>query len=465
MTKDKKKLLRVLLWALAGLAALALILGGVYHLFLDPYRGTDDGNEPGVSLDTVLTREQALEDLDYLHKMVVSRHPVWLDGSDELAAAFEARYQLERAAITDDVTALELWRACGRTTALLHDGHTRAQLIPPEQLYIADFTALRQEDASLVAVNGVSCSDIVRRAQDLYPCETDDYAKYILGNMVCCESWLRALDIDMPDSVVYTFEREDGTTYDTSTGFAPFEETNYTELEEAKGTNTEDFVYWRIDEEHNTGVFTLDECINDEHYRETLREFFKAVEENGCRSVIVDLRDNGGGNSMVADEFIRCLDADSYRSWACAVRYGDFLRRYKGSTEKNRRLEPSFDGDVYVLTDTDTFSAAMDFAMLIEDNDLGTLIGEPSGNRPDSYGDCLSFRLPNSGISLTVSYKRWYRIDQSKAHELIEPDVPCDSAEALDVAFGLIEKKTGLTPAVVSGSDAVSASDNAPAAA
>lgn len=46
-----------------------------------------------------------------------------------------------------------------------------------------------------------------------------------------------------------------------------------------------------------------------------------------------------------------------------------------------------------MLTDTWTYSSAMDFAMLIADNDFDIIIGQPSGNLPDGYGDCL---FPNA---------------------------------------------------------------------
>lgn len=90
-----------------------------------------------------------------------------------------------------------------------------------------------------------------------------------------------------------------------------------------------------------------------------------------------------------------------------------------------------------MLTDTWTYSAAMDFAMLIQDNGLGTIVGSPSGNLPDSYGDCLFFQLPNSGMPLTVSYKRWYRIDKSKAGEPIMPDIVVEPEKALEKVYEL----------------------------
>ena len=104
---------------------------------------------------------------------------------------------------------------------------------------------------------------------------------------------------------------------------------------------------------------------------------------------------------------------------------------------KNHRKKPSFEGNVYVLTNVGTFSAAKDFTMMISDNDLGKVIGEASGNLPDTYGDCLVFVTPNTKLSFNISYKRWYRIDRTKAGQRIMPDYPCDPADALDKLFEL----------------------------
>ena len=101
-------------------------------------------------------------------------------------------------------------------------------------------------------------------------------------------------------------------------------------------------------------------------------------------------------------------------------------------------LESVYSGDIYVLTNTRSFSAAMDFTMDIMDNDLGTVVGEACGNLPDSYGDVLSFQTPNSGLRFSISYKRWFRTDESKTGQPLEPDYPCPSNEAMDKAYELI---------------------------
>lgn len=209
------------------------------------------------------------------------------------------------------------------------------------------------------------------------------YLKYIYGH-------------DVADGITYTYMDSDGDL---------FEETYY----------AEDFL-------------TADE------YKKCLADMFREVKEQGIDNVCVDLRKNGGGNSLVADEFIHYLDVDSYRTWGQDWRLGLFMISSEGKTLSNPQYtDLLFDGDVYVLTSTDSFSSAMDFAMLISDNKLGTIVGEPSGNKPRSYGDISIFKLGNSGLVMQVSTKKWYRVDETIADELIEPDIKCNSEEALQV--------------------------------
>ena len=79
--------------------------------------------------------------------------------------------------------------------------------------------------------------------------------------------------------------------------------------------------------------------------------------------------------------------------------------------------------------------------MYITDNDLGEIIGEPAGNMPNSYGDVLNFVVPNSKLHINISYKKWFRIDESKADEPLNPDYPCDADDAMDKAFEIINSK------------------------
>ncbi|MBR5114826.1 MAG: hypothetical protein IK101_05970 [Oscillospiraceae bacterium] len=433
-----KKGIKALLTAVCAVIAAALVLFGAYKLWFDPYRGTFSGGEPTLGLDTVLSREQAREDVDRVMKMLRSRHPAWLEKDNARAAATEERYLAETELIDaseDGVTVLEEWRAVSRILHELGDGHTQVWASPAATLYLDDFGLLRQYGVP-VKINGEPTEDVFGRFCELYQYETEEYARAIFeANVLISKTYLTWIGVDTTDGVVFTYEAASGE-LDREHKFVTLKNVSG----RAASGSGEPWSY-RIDADKGVGVFALRSCDYNSEYRAAVGAFFKQTNAAGCDSIIVDLRSNGGGSSLCADEFIRYLDADGYYGWPSHVRIGNILIKNKKGFTRNKKLGAGFSGDLYVLTDTRTFSAAMDFAMLIEDNGLGTLIGEAPGNLPDSYGDTLSFTAPNSGLRFSVSYKRWFRIDETKAGRPIEPDVPCACAEAMDKAYELIEAK------------------------
>ena len=77
--------------------------------------------------------------------------------------------------------------------------------------------------------------------------------------------------------------------------------------------------------------------------------------------------------------------------------------------------------------------------MLLKDNGYASIVGEAPGNRPDSYGDDVEFTVPNSKLDLEVSFKRWFRVDRSQPGDVLSPDYPCLSQDALDKVYELIK--------------------------
>lgn len=441
---NMKKGIKALLTAVCAVIAAALVLFGAYKLWFDPYRGTFSGGEPTLGLDTVLSREQAREDVDRVMKMLRSRHPAWLEKDNARAAATEERYLAETELIDaseDGVTVLEEWRAVSRILHELGDGHTQVWASPAVTLYLDDFGLLRQYGVP-VKINGEPTEDVFGRFCELYQYETEEYARAIFeANVLISKTYLTWIGVDTTDGVVFTYEAASGEIDRTH---------KFVTLKNVGGRGAGGYGdpwEYTIDADKAVGVFTLRSCEYNDRYKAAVKAFFSAVAESEADGVIVDLRGNGGGNSLCADEFIRYLDVDGYYGWPSHIRYGPILIKNKKGYSSNKKLGEGFSGYVYVLTDTRTFSAAMDFAMLIEDNGLGELVGEASGNLPDSYGDLLTFAAPNSGLSFSVSFKRWFRIDETKAGLPLEPDWPCASAEAMDKAFELIDERRALSGA------------------
>lgn len=439
MSNTRKKKLIYVLIAVCSVVWM-LIIGGVlyYKLCMDPYRGTVKITEYSKELDDMLSVEEALEDLEYMMERFRNHHPAWLEEGNAGVAAVESQYEAEVVAIEamqGEISVLELYRAASKIAAKMHDGHTYPYWNGEEKLYIHDFTQINEYGAPLT-IDSMPSSELLEAYKQVAAYELDFYVENQFESQVIINEYmLRLCGVDTSDGVTMTFENESGTEeyhYD----FVPIAKVKGYEYSEEE----KPWVFYEIDKENSVGIFTLTTCANNEEYRSVLESFFAEVFAGNIENVVVDLRYNGGGNSGVANEFITYLDVEEYRGWDSGIRFGWYLYKNENIVHKNKQKEQVFDGQVYVLTNIKTYSAAMDFAMLIGDNDLGTIVGEPSGNLPDSYGDILSFQMPNSKLMLCVSHKRWYRVDQSKSGQPIMPDYEVESSAALEKVYELIGK-------------------------
>lgn len=419
-----------------------LIAGGCYLYFIQrmyPYRETVQNYESPLLLDERLSGKQAREDLTYLYEHLSDYHPAWLDGSKNLTDAVKEQYQLELDTIGDEATVLQLWQAASRITNQMGDGHTGVTYPEANTLYLNDFTQL-MEYGNPVAVNGIMTDQIYKTYLQLISYEQESYAKALFQNIFYTKSNLEYCGVDTSNGVCYTF-LVDGKEKEFYYDFVDFAQVKTDEMNSSENEGNTSFVTYQIDKDHDVAIFKLLSCVCNDEYLSVLDQFFTEVFEQQINHVIVDLCDNGGGNSWVANEFLRYIDVDEYASWDSAVRYGWYLYKNKNVRYQNEKKPQVFSGDIYVLTNIFTYSSAMDFAMLIRDNHLGIIIGETSGNLPDSYGDILDFQMPNSKLAVSISFKRWYRLDQSKSGQPLTPDIEVEDNKALEKAYEEIEHK------------------------
>jgi dienelactone hydrolase len=120
----------------------------------------------------------------------------------------------------------------------------------------------------------------------------------------------------------------------------------------------------------------------------------RAAKKRGLRGVVVDLRNNPGG------------DNTTYRALL------DTLTR----VSRTKR--------VVVLLSRATFSAAGNFASDLERTAQPVFVGEPSGSSPNQYGDATATALPASGLTLRVARIYWELSTPDDPRVTIEPQVP-----------------------------------------
>ncbi|KAF0091743.1 MAG: hypothetical protein FD141_1532 [Fusobacteria bacterium] len=156
--------------------------------------------------------------------------------------------------------------------------------------------------------------------------------------------------------------------------------------------------YWSQHlEEDNTFYINYNCCKNMKNIG--VKAFFNGVIENinisKVDKVVVDLRNNFGGNSRLLEPFIKEL-----KKWLM---------------ENDRRR-------VFTVIGRDTFSSALLNAYSLKNDAGAILVGEASGGKPNCYGEVLFLELLNSKLRIRYSTK-YYDIIEDDSQESLFPDM------------------------------------------
>ena len=133
----------------------------------------------------------------------------------------------------------------------------------------------------------------------------------------------------------------------------------------------------------------------DESLAELARRLGKAIDEPAPERIVVDLRRNIGGNSLLARPLIRELISSP---------------------------AALHNGGIVVLIGPSTISAATVFAEELSHLAEVAFVGEPTGSNRNQWGDNTFFELPSSGVEISVS-TAFYQTGGPYAQGPIEPDV------------------------------------------
>ena len=253
-------------------------------------------------------------------------------------------------------------------------------------------------------------------------------------------SYLRHLGLVEDNAVRFVVEHINGNLKDVGVSLTP-------DPPPSDPTSSRPFCGFSLDEAHSLGFFYLDQCHLNSSYLSALQDFFEEVRNKRIKRVALDIRWNTGGSSLVVDEFLRYMPV-RFGGWFVHMPYTKvrgFLSDIRFSPEAaaqqnysqtsgyllanlNLRLiganllqipPPSpldliFHGQVFIITSGRTYSSANWFAALFQDNRLGSILGEATGNKPTFFGHPLNFKTPNSQFNLYISHKKFYRPDYTK---------------------------------------------------
>ncbi len=146
-----------------------------------------------------------------------------------------------------------------------------------------------------------------------------------------------------------------------------------------------------------------------------------------CRSIIIDIRNNGGGTLTTAQKLAARFTDDKilvgYMQHKTGTGHNDFSDMQEQYLSPSSRMH--WHKQVFVLTNRSVFSAANEFVMYMQQCEKCVVVGDKTGG-----GGGLPFtnELPN-GWGVRFSACPVYDVDRNCIEHGIEPDVYCSLSD------------------------------------
>jgi hypothetical protein len=352
-------------------------------------------------------------DLEYLVKELKARHP------DPFTVISEKDFDAKVSELSGRIDSLENKEATFELmelVATIGDGHTSVssprrdffRFFPINVKWFEDGIFVRAIDrqhknlvgAKLVAIGDVPAQEVVARfAKFMSHDNLWDVRKRIDKQFQNVEYLERAGLLDDEDTVTFHFETDSGK---VSIEMQAVEIANARQVRFinawAAGLMKEGVFldlltkdergmpFWNEwIPEHKLVYFKYNQCRNPKEFAALVNGTAGFVAENDVEKFVLDLRDNSGGSSLV---------------------FKPMLEWILGNKQLNQK------GKLFVITGRSTFSSGI-FAACDMKKTNAIFVGEPTGSKPNHFGEVKTFKLPGSGLVVEHS---------TKAFKLVEGD-------------------------------------------
>ncbi len=385
--------------------------------------------QPAAAADQALDRQARTADIDALYAFMKATHPdLYHHTAQAEMDAYVAAFRIDAPKLSWPRFVLGVYRML----RLVGDGHTAVYPFPSsgpgfdtrlpilteafaDGLYViaADPNYGKAVGAKVVAVNGKRTAQVVQNFTEVWPHENQMFVVRWLPVMLRRPGYLHGVGLasgDVSGPVTFTIVAQDGTQQTIAVNPLPASED---EARQAGWLRARDdarapkptplhrteapFGFHHLKKTKTVyAVYRQSDDAKDETVGAYANRLFKYVEANAVERLIIDIRENGGGNNYRNQPLLRGMI-------------------------KSKLDRP---GGLVILTGRQTFSAAQNFANHAERWTQSVFVGEPTASSPNHFGDAKSFELPATKLSTLVASLRWQDSDPKDTRVWIMPDVP-----------------------------------------
>ena len=436
---------------IAFLVSCLLFLVGCSSSHLDIFPELDD---PSLMQEKIAP-ELLHQDIDAFVTGVKQRHPDFSGYADE--AKLNLLVEQTKANITAPMTRKEFFRHIGRLSHAFQDGHsfliwpyqelnylqksgekpfpfsidlTKNGVFVPVQ-YASENQNL-YAGSQVISINGLEISQIFSEAQNYVGGETQELREAFVAERFPHLLWAVFGFIGQFDVELLHQGQRQTLHIDNSQSWR----LAATETRQA----SDELVYRQLNSKVGyLNVSSFD--IEPSKFSNQLDTVFSRIQQDKVQALIIDIRDNTGGNTDTATELARYiadkpfrlvskvtekLNQDNRGLFSYKGKPGDMVTKDWDDYVKPLDSEHRFDGNVIVLTGPVTYSAAIVFATTVQDNQFGLLAGQPTGGFANQSAQGNLFNLPHSQLRAYVATRLLVRPSGNAETTAVVPDLVID---------------------------------------
>jgi len=398
----------------------------------------------------VFSKEELISDFKYLCSSMKNDHP------DLFAYLPESEYQKSKMqvfnSIQDSMSVEKFYLLIAPFVASLKNGHMNVSIpiisriqflnngglafplkvnIADDRLFVSVDLSKEQNvpvNAELLSINGIPSSEILKQMFGLMGAEINNEIKYSqISSYFSTLLWyIYHFENDYQLVILENDNKKD-------IHLQGITQKQYTEMMNNKKTfqNNQNPYNFRIDSLKNAAYLKIQSFADADKLSEFLKTSYQQLQSNHIDSLIIDVRDNGGGNSSSLDSLMNYLTDKPYKQYnkiflkvsedvknVYKERHPDTYNEIKNLPNgqiynfDNPFTEPkkqcmTYSGKIIVYVNDKTFSGASTFASLIDCLQIGTIIGH-TGSPKIYCADFLKLKLPDTKIDYTVPIKEFY---------------------------------------------------------
>lgn len=401
-----------------------------------------------------ISKKAVINDLNFMIESLENIHPdiYYMIPKD----SFLTKFNNEIDNLPGEVSRLEFHKVCARLTSHFKTGHTRPmenliytnfmfnRLFPFEtvilnsRLFVTENLTLFGSvpvGSEIIEINNKGISRVIDEWSQLVSYENEAFRNYLITKPMNIGIWNNFKSFKIK-YIEYNSKKIKEKVVSGSVA------SNMYRFLRSKFQKPQELVYKELTPE--TGYIGFFSCTDLKNYEVFYKSTFSELKNKGIENLIIDIRDNGGGYSIitawleqyifnqahndidsaivkVSDELIATAKVKKKLPNIKDVKVGETYTRIPGLRQL-KELPLRYKGKTYLLTNNGTFSAAQGFASAYRCYGQGIIIGEETGGATVNFGDVHIFKLPNTGLEIMTSWEQAFSACSTDNQRGVIPD-------------------------------------------